>query len=73
VRTAEPVPHHRDAAKPPKKARKPSAARAQEGAAKTHGLRRRKANRPTTPATEGGPPVTGPSLDASAALDPRSP
>jgi hypothetical protein len=74
VRTAEPVPHHRDVAKPPRKARKPSAAGTQEGAAKTPGLRRRKANKPTTPATEGGPPVpTGPSLDAPAALDPRSP
>ena len=73
VRTAEPAPHHQDVAKAPRKARKPSAAGAQEGAAKTPGLRRRKANRPTTPAIEGGPPVTGPSLDAPAALDPRSP
>jgi len=74
VRTAEPIPHHRDVAKAPKKARKPSAAGAQEGAAKTPGLRRRKANKPTMPATEGAPPVTnGPSLDVPAALEPRSP
>jgi hypothetical protein len=67
VRTAKPVP---DRNVTTKKARKPPAARAQEGAAKTP--RRRKTNKLTTSATEVGPPATaGPSLAAPAALDRR--
>jgi len=72
VRAAEPVPDHRDVMKAPKKARKPSAARSQEDAAKTPRRRRRKTNKPTAPATEvGTPATTGPSLGVPAALGPR--
>jgi hypothetical protein len=72
VRAVESTPDHRDVIKAPKKARKPSAARSPEDAAKTPSRRRRKTNKPTAPATEvETPATTGLSLGVPAALDPR--
>jgi len=69
---AEPVPDHQAVTKASRKARKPSAARSQEGVAKRPPRRRQKTNTPTAPATdEETPAATGVSPVAPAALDPR--
>ena len=72
ARTAEPVPDHQAVAKASRKARKPSAARSQEGVEKTPRRRRQKTNTPAAPATdEETPAATDLSPGVPAALDPR--